>query len=33
MVQGSDAALIRPRLDYQTMLARDVLPDWLKPTS
>lgn len=33
MVQGSDAALIRSRLDYQTMLARDVLPDWLKPTS
>lgn len=33
MVQGADAALIRTRLDYQTMLARDVLPSWLKSNS
>ncbi len=28
MVQGGESALIRPRLDYDAMLARDVLPDW-----
>jgi diaminopimelate decarboxylase len=30
MVHGGDAALIRPRLDYDALLARDVVPDWLK---
>ena len=29
MVHGGDAALIRPRLDYDDMLARDAVPDWL----
>ena len=29
MVRGGDAALIRPRLDYDTLLARDTVPDWL----
>jgi diaminopimelate decarboxylase len=29
MVRGADAALIRPRLDYDAMLARDSVPDWL----
>ncbi len=28
MVRDADSALIRPRLDYDAMLARDVLPDW-----
>lgn len=30
MVQGSEFAVVRPRLDYDAMLARDVTPDWLK---
>ena len=29
MVRGEDAALIRPRLDYEALLARDSVPDWL----
>ena len=29
MVHGGDAALIRPRLDYEELLARDHVPDWL----
>ncbi|MEE8172710.1 MAG: diaminopimelate decarboxylase, partial [Alphaproteobacteria bacterium] len=29
MVRGADAALIRPRLDYDALLARDAVPDWL----
>ncbi|MBT5675081.1 MAG: diaminopimelate decarboxylase [Rhodospirillaceae bacterium] len=28
MVRGAESALIRPRLDYDAMLARDTLPDW-----
>jgi len=28
MVHGDDIALIRPRLDYDTLLARDAVPDW-----
>ena len=29
MVHGGEAALIRPRLDYEALLARDHVPDWL----
>jgi diaminopimelate decarboxylase len=29
MVHGATFAVIRPRLDYDAMLARDVVPDWL----
>ena len=28
MVRGGDAALIRARLDYDTLIARDTMPDW-----
>jgi len=28
MVRGGDIALIRPRLNYDTLLARDAVPDW-----
>ncbi len=28
MVHGAESALIRPRLDYDAMLARDALPEW-----
>lgn len=28
MVRGGESALIRPRLDYSAMLARDALPEW-----
>ncbi len=30
MVRGDDIALIRPRLDYETLLARDAVPDWFR---
>ena len=29
MVHGGEAALIRPRLDYDALLARDHVPDWI----
>ena len=29
MVHGREAALVRPRLDYDTLIARDTLPGWL----
>ena len=29
MVRGDGFAAIRPRLSYEALLARDVLPDWL----
>ena len=28
MVRGGDAVLIRARLDYDTLIARDTMPDW-----
>ncbi len=31
MVDGDLFAVIRPRLDYQQMIARDQIPDWLEP--
>ena len=29
MVHGGEAALIRPRLNYDALLARDHVPDWI----
>ena len=29
MVHGGEVALVRPRLDYDALLARDTVPDWL----
>ncbi|MDA0229263.1 MAG: diaminopimelate decarboxylase [Proteobacteria bacterium] len=29
MVHGGEAALVRPRLDYDALIARDTVPDWL----
>ena len=30
MVRGDRHALVRPRMDYDTMIGRDCLPDWLE---
>jgi diaminopimelate decarboxylase len=30
MVRGAETAIVRPRLDYATLLDQDSLPDWLK---
>ena len=29
MVHGREVALVRPRLDYDTLIARDTVPGWL----